>query len=383
MATPARALYRRSAALAVAVTVLWAGVAQADEQLERRLTEIQLPPGFKISLWAEVGNARSLTIGPPGESVYVGARQGSVIHVARDADGDGRAEQVRIIDGKFDTPNGVAVANGALYVAENPRIRRWVIPVDFGTGSIIEPKLETVFTGLPRKSHHGWRYLALGPDRKLYVSVGSPCNVCSVEGYEGKILRMGLDGSGVEIVASGIRNSVGFDWNPKTKDLFFTDNGSDGLGDDIPADELNEVTKTGQFFGFPYYGGGRTKTPGFRGRTPPADSVFPAIEFQAHTASLGVRFYTGTMFPAEYRGDAFVAQHGSWNRSSPIGYRIMRIRFDAAGKAVSKEIFAQGWLQPDGGRWGRPVDLEVLADGSMLVSDDYAGAIYRITYEKP
>jgi glucose/arabinose dehydrogenase len=363
-----------------AAAVLGSGASSANEELERELVNVELPPGFKISLWAEVARARSLAVGPPGETVYVGARRGSTIHLARDGDGDGRAEDVRLIDGKFDTPNGIAVSGGFLYIGENPRIRRWRLAAAFEPFNVIEPELETVFEGLPRKSHHGWRYIGFGPDRRLYVSVGSPCNICKVDGYEGRIIRMRPDGSGVETVASGIRNSVGFDWHPKTGEMFFTDNGADGLGDDVPADELNHVTRAGQFFGFPYFGGGRTRTPAFRNQVLPAGAVFPAIEFEAHTASLGVRFYTGTMFPAEYRNDAFVAQHGSWNRSAPIGYRIMRVRFDERGKAAALEVFAHGWLRPDGSRFGRPVDLAILNDGSMLVSDGHAGAIYRITY---
>ena len=195
------------------------------------------------------------------------------------------------------------------------------------------------------------------------------------------IIRMDLDGRNVETVATGVRNSVGLDWHPATHELFFTDNGSDRLGQDIPADELNHVTRLGQFYGFPYFGGGSSRTGNFSDEEPPTEQVLPVIEFQAHSANLGIRFYTGTMFPAEYRNDAFVAQHGSWNRWIPVGYRIMRVRFDAAGKPTGKEVFASGWLHGVREHWGRPVDLVQLADGSLLVSDDSTGSIYRIWYE--
>jgi len=239
---------------------------------------------------------------------------------------------------------------------------------------------ETIFQGLPNFSHHGWRYARVGPDARLYVSVGAPCNICNVGGLQGTIIRMELDGSRPEIYARGVRNWVGFDFQPKTGDLYFTDNGGDGLGDDIPADELNHAPGPGHHFGYPHYAGGHTVPPAYQDRPPPDNASFPVIEFNAPVAALGTHFYHGNMFPKAYKGDAFVAQRGSWNRTVPDGYRIMRVRFDKQGNPKSKEIFAQGRLQ-NGTAWGRPVDIKELPDGSLLVSDDHRGVIYRITYE--
>ena len=245
----------------------------------------------------------------------------------------------------------------------------------------LSPFLQPIKSDLPPKGHHGWRYIKFGPDKKLYVSIGSPCNICIPDGIEGTILRMDSDGKNVETVAKGIRNSVGFDWHPQTGELFFTDNGADGMGDDTPPDELNRVSKMGQHFGFPYLGGKSEKLTGYENQKAPEDVVPPVVEFQAHTANLGLHFYRGTMFPKEYRHDAFVAQHGSWNRTIPVGYRIMRIRFDQQGNLIGKEVFADGWMKGDSIS-GRPVDITELDDGSLLVSDDFANVVYRISYHK-
>jgi len=254
----------------------------------------------------------------------------------------------------------------------------WAVPAEFDTALPLQPRIP-IKEDLPTEFLHGWRYAGFGPDRKLYVSIGSPCNICEDKGLEGTIIRMDADGKNAEVVARGVRNSVGFDFNPVTGDLYFTDNGADNMGDDIPPDELNHVTKIGQHFGFPYRGGKSVTLTGMEGKTPPDGIQAPVIEFQAHSANLGIHFYTGDMFPAEYKNDAFVAQHGSWNRTSPVGYRLMRIRFDDKGNATGKEVFAEGWLQGDDAA-GRPVDIKELPDGSLLVSDDYANVIYRITY---
>jgi glucose/arabinose dehydrogenase len=232
---------------------------------------------------------------------------------------------------------------------------------------------------MPTEFLHGWRYARFGPDRKLYVAIGAPCNVCPVEDPAGTIIRYDPAAKKLEVFARGVRNSVGFDWHPKTKVMFFTDNGADGMGDDVPPDELNMATEAGQHFGFPWLGGKSVELAGFEDHQPPEGVVAPVIEFQAHTANLGIQFYDGGMFPAEYKHDAFVAQHGSWNRTSPVGYRIMRIRFNEAGEAVGKEVFADGWLQGEDAV-GRPVDIAELPDGSLLVSDDFANVIYRIWY---
>ena len=361
------------AALIAGALALPSGAGAADR--EENLAKIKLPPGFKIGLYAEVPNARSMAVGKPMGVVFVGTRQSSVYAVV-DRDKDRVADEVIEAIKDLKMPNGLAFHAGFLYIAEQHQISMYAAPeFDIRTQFLVG----TIHDDLPDEFFHGWRYLAIGPDRKLYVTVGSPCNICDVEDPKGTILRMNLDGSDVEVFARGIRNSVGLDFHPKTGEVFFTDNGADDLGDDVPSDEFNHAPKAGLFFGFPYFVGGTTESPDHAGKAPPAEPTVPVVEFSAHYAPLGVHFYDGGMFPDEYRGDAFVAQHGSWNRSEPAGYRIMRIRFDDQGKAMGKEVFAEGWLQGDEA-WGRPVDIKMLGDGSLLVSDDYAGALYRISY---
>lgn len=361
-----------------------AAVEQAvPEALQANLEKIKLPPGFKIDLYAKVPGARSLVVSKPLPQVFVGSRQ-DMVHVVLDRNNDRVGDEVVAFDAGLYMPNGVAFSKqGFLYVAETERIIAYAA-AQFDPYKPIGPFV--IHEGFPKYDLHGWRYLAMGPDGKLYVALGANCNVCDAEEPQATILRIGLteDGLGatdVEVYARGIRNSVGMDWHPVTGELFFTDNGADLMGDDIPADELNHAPEPGMHFGFPYYGGGRTKSNEFADQEPPVEVTFPVVEFQAHTANLGIDFYQGSMFPEEYKNDAFVAQHGSWNRTVPIGYRIMRIRFDENGQPVDKEVFAEGWLQEDGQAWGRPVDIEELPDGSLLVSDDFAGAIYRISYQ--
>jgi len=235
---------------------------------------------------------------------------------------------------------------------------------------------------LPDQSFHGWRYAGLGPDGRLYVAIGAPCNICEVKGFEGTIIRLRPDGHELQIFARGIRNSVGFDWHPVTGELFFTDNGGDHLGDDIPPDELDAAPEPGLHFGYPYVFGDDVPYPQFAGAAAPAPTTPPALALAAHVAALGIHFYTGHMFPAEYRNDAFIAEHGSWNRTEPVGYRIVRVRFSPDGRPIGQEVFIDGWLGADGSVQGRPVDLEELPDGSLLISDDLAGLIYRVTYRK-
>jgi len=364
------------AAAIIAVGVSLAAPAQAQD-IDALLKTIKLPPGFKITLFARVPSARSLAIDTQSGAIFVGSRSRSV-HRIIDRDGDGSADEVARVAGALRVPNGLAIRGGKLFIAEQHRISFWAGTDDGGAPQALDP-LTTIFTGLPDKSWHGWRYAGFGPDGKLYVSVGAPCNVCAGQGLEGSIIRIRAQGGPAEVVAHGVRNSVGFDWHPKTGELFFTDNGADRMGDDEPADELNHVTSAGQFFGFPYFGGGRIRTAQTQRQAPPAHAQAPVIEFQAHTANLGMHFYRGNQFPGEYKGDAFVAQHGSWNRSSPVGYRIMRIRFNGKGKATGKQVFAAGWLQ-GANAWGRPVDIKMITDGSILVSDDFLGAVYRISY---
>jgi glucose/arabinose dehydrogenase len=290
--------------------------------------------------------------------------------------GDGtRAREVLTLAKNLNEPNGVAVKDGALYVMEISRLLRF----DGIEEKLKGPPAPVVVTdAFPKDPHHGWKFVAFGPDGLLYVPIGAPCNICRRSDPYASIARLSADGSGFEIVARGVRNTVGFDWHPETKDLWFTDNGRDWLGDDSPPDELNRAPQPGLHFGFPYCHGGDVPDPEFGKEAPCKGFVPPALKLGAHVAALGMRFYTGTMFPAEYRGQIFIAEHGSWNRKKKVGYRVALVRL-RDGKPVSEETFAEGWLQGEKA-WGRPVDVLVRSDGSLLVSDDRAGAIYRIWY---
>lgn len=362
-------------ALTVAIVLWGTGVAGCAGAVEENLARLRLPPGFEVSIYAKVPGARSMAPAPSLGVVFVGTR-GSRLYAVEDRDGDWIGETVRLVARGLSVPNGVAFRDGYLYVAEQHRIIRYRPR----KGALAPRDVETIFDRLPDKGHHGWRYTAMGPDGRLYVTVGAPCNICEVSGLEGTMIRMNPDGSNMEVFARGVRNSVGIDFHPVTGEVFFTDNGGDFMGDDSPPDELNHAPRPGLHFGYPHFAGGRDVSPSYRGDPPPPGARFPAIAFGAHVAALGVHFYRGRMLPGEYRNDAFVAQHGSWNRSVPDGYRVMRIRFDRAGKAVKKEIFASGWLR-GGSAWGRPVDVKELPDGSLLVSDDRADVIYRIAYK--
>ena len=338
----------------------------AQNPLER----IQLPPGFRIELFAAVPGARSLARGAKG-TLFVGNRSGRAVYaVAR----GGRVH--KIADG-LSMPNGVAFRDGALYVAEVSRILKYQ---DIESRLEAPPAPEVVYDRLPREVHHGWKFIRFGPDGRLYVPIGAPCNVCDREGY-GVIGRQDVAAKEFDVHARGVRNSVGFDWHPETRELWFTDNGRDWLGDDLPADELNRAPRAGMHFGFPHCHQGDTPDPEFGRNRDCAEFEPPTRKLGPHVAALGMRFYTGTMFPAEYRNQIFIAEHGSWNRSKRIGYRVALARLEGP-RVISYEPFAQGWLQGETVS-GRPVDLEVMPDGSLLVSDDYAGAIYRISYRKP
>jgi glucose/arabinose dehydrogenase len=337
-----------------------------------------MPPGFKISYYHEkVPGARSLTLSPKG-TLFVGTRTEGALYALVDRDGDQRADEVYTLARGLNLPNGVAFRNGSLYVAEVNRILRFD-NIESRLDSPPEPVV--VNDGFPRGRHHGWKFIRFGPDGKLYVPVGAPCNICEPDQRRyAAVFRMRPDGSQVELFARGVRNTVGFDWHPETKELWFTDNGRDWMGDDQPPDELNHAPEKGLHFGFPYCHGRGISDPDY-GHTRSCEEFRPAAqELGPHVASLGMRFYTGSMFPEEYRGQIFIAEHGSWNRSTPIGYRVTLIRLEG-DRAVSYEVFAEGWLQGFSA-WGRPVDLLVMHDGSLLVSDDHAGAIYRISYEK-
>lgn len=356
----------------------WTGQIPAPllEMLARR---IQLPPGFKVELYATgVPNARSLTLGSGG-TVFVGSRRaGKVYALVGNGRGDRASEVITIARG-LNTPNGVAFHDGSLYVAEVSRVLRYD---DIEARLKNPPTPVVVSTELPLTKQHEWRFIRFGPDGWLYMGVGAPCNVCeSTDKRVARILRMHADGSGMETYALGVRNSVGFDWQPESKEMWFTENGRDNMGDDIPPDELNYAPRAGMNFGFPYCHGKDIADPQFGSEHSCAEFVAPAWSLPAHVAAVGMRFYTGGMFPEEYRGGIFIAEHGSWNRSVPIGYRVSRVVVEG-DRAVKYEAFAQGWLA-GGMHWGRPVDVLVMPDGALLVSDDFAGAIYRISYQKP
>ena len=340
------------------------------------LDTIRLPPGFRIEVYADgVENARSLALGPGGV-LFVGTRSEGNVYAVVDRDGDERADRVYTIARGLNMPNGVAVREGALYVAEVNRILRFD---DIERRLENPPKPVVVNDTLPRERHHGWKFIAFGPDGLLYVPVGAPCNICLSEDERfASILRMKPDGTGVEVFAHGVRNSVGFDWHPRTKELWFTDNGRDWLGDNAPPDELNRAPKPGLHFGYPFCHGRDIADPEFGTRRRCSEFVPPVQELGPHVAAVGMRFYTGRMFPPEYHGQIFIAEHGSWNRSTPIGYRVTVVTLDG-DRAVAYGPFAEGWLQGSTA-WGRPADVLVMPDGALLVSDDEAGVIYRISY---
>jgi glucose/arabinose dehydrogenase len=344
-----------------------------------RLQDIKLPAGFHISIYADnVNNARSMALGTRG-TVFVGNRDGDKVYALVDADKDGVAEKKLVIAEGMDTPNGVAFQDGALYIAEVGKIWR----IDNVEENLQAPPKPVLVTDkYPTSKHHGWKYIAFGPDGKLYVPVGAPCNICNDAEKDPRyasITRMNPDGTGAEVFAHGIRNTVGFAWHPDTKQLWFTDNGRDELTDNTPADELNTAPMAGMHFGYPYCHAGDILDPEYgKGKT--CDSFTkPVAKLAPHTAALGMKFYTGSMFPSSYKNTVFIAEHGSWNRTEPIGYRITTVRMN--GNEAIYEPFAEGWLQ-NGKAWGRPVDVLQLPDGSLLVSDDYANCVYRITYDR-
>ncbi|MCK8519498.1 PQQ-dependent sugar dehydrogenase [Methanoculleus sp. 7T] len=340
------------------------------------LDTITLPPGFTIDLYAEnVTGARSMTLSPNG-TLFAGSRGPGNVYAIPDRDGDGRGDEVIVIATGLDSPNGVAFRNGSLYVAEIGRILRYD---DIEADLRNPPEPAVVSEAFPDDQLHGWKFIAFGPDGKLYVPVGAPCNVCNPDDERfATIHRMNPDGTDLEVYARGIRNTVGFDWHPETGELWFTDNGRDWLGEDIPPDELNRAPEAGMHFGFPYCHGSSIPDPEFGVGQSCTNFTPPEQELGPHVAALGMRFYTGEQFPEEYYNRIFIAEHGSWNRVEPIGYRVTMVTLEN-GTPASYEVFAEGWLQ---GRdaWGRPVDVQVAKDGSLLVSDDKANAVYRITY---
>jgi glucose/arabinose dehydrogenase len=342
------------------------------------LDKIKLPAGFKIEVYAEVEDARSMALSPSGV-LYVGNRDKDKVHAVKDTNGDHKADKKWVVASGLNTPNGVAFRDGDLYIAEISRISR--LP---GIEAKLDnpPKPTVINKDYPTETHHGWKYIAFGPDGKLYVPVGAPCNICeSKDEIYASITRINADGSGREIYAKGVRNTVGFTWHPETKELWFTDNGRDMMGDEIPSCELNVASKSGLHFGYPYCHEGSVKDPEFGNKRPCSEFVKPVDKLGPHVAPLGLKFYTGNMFPASYKNQVFVAEHGSWNRSKKSGYNVTLVKV-ANNKVTGHEVFASGWLDDASQKnWGRPVDVVMLPDGSMLVSDDQAGVIYRISYQ--
>jgi glucose/arabinose dehydrogenase len=359
-------LARALAVLALPVTVACA----ADLPLE----QIKLPPGFSIEVYARVPEARSLALGEGG-IVFVGSQRRGTVTAVVPRSGS-KPEVIQIASG-LNLPNGVAYRNGALYVGEVSRILRY----DDITARLRNPPEPAVVTDrFPGETHHGWKFIAFGPDGKLYVPVGAPCNVCEPDPDRYALIsRIDPDGSNYEVVARGIRNTVGFDWDPRTGELWFNDHGRDMMGDDMPSDELNHAPRAGLNFGFPYCHQGDTPDPQFGAKRACSEFVPPALKLGGHVAPDGLRFYTGTMFPPAYRNRIFVAQHGSWNRSKKSGYRVMMVTLKDS-QVESYEPFAEGWLQGER-NWGRPVDVLVMPDGALLISDDHAGAVFRVSYK--
>jgi glucose/arabinose dehydrogenase len=365
------------------------------DAIRENLKRIKLPPGFKIDLYAVVPDARMMAPARSNNMLFVGTRKTTVWAVT-DRTGSGRADEVKPFAPSlhFKVPNGVCwTKDGFLIVVEHNRVLNFPAAEFFYEGPDVAV-IEVVPQGklVPEEEesfNHGARVCRVGKDGKLYIALGQPFNVPAKEKLDlyaqhgvGGIVRMNpFDGTGREVYARGIRNSVGMDFNPANGELWFTDNQVDGMGDDIPPGELNRAPKAGLNFGFPYYGGGKVRTAEYKEAKAPADVVYPEVEMAAHAADLGMTFYTGTMFPEKYRGGIFVAEHGSWNRTTPIGARVMFTSLKKDGTADKTEVFAEGWLDPATSQYrGRPVDAAPLRDGSLLVSDDYAGAIYRISY---
>ena len=376
----------KSSSLMIWIAVIIAGIGgpasappAADPIFQKKLPleKIKLPPGFKIEVYAEVENARSLALSPSGV-VYVGNRDGNKVYAIKDTNGDKKADKKWVVASGLRMPNGVAFRDGDLYIAEVSRISKLT-----GIESRLDnpPKPVVINENYPRDGHHGWKYIAFGPDGYLYVPVGAPCNICeSKDEVYASITRIKPDGSGREVFAHGVRNTVGFTWHPETKEMWFTDNGRDMMGDEIPQCELNVAPKAGMHFGYPYCHEGSVKDPEFGNKRPCSDFVAPAAKLGPHVAPLGLKFYTGGMFPDAYRNHLFVARHGSWNRSKKSGYDVVLVKV-SSNKVAGQQVFASGWLD-DASQdvWGRPVDVLVMPDGALLVSDDYAGVIYRISH---
>ena len=375
------------------IAALLAVVLAPDVTTSNRLQAQQspqwvVPPGFQVTVFADsVPNAREMALGPRG-TVFVGSMNAGKVHAVIDSNGDHKADRVVVIASGLNQPNGVAIRKGALYVATRDRILRFD---DIESHLDAPPVPVVVRDSLPNSTTaHTWKFIAFGPDDMLYMSVGAPCNVCTSPPLVSTIVRMKPDGSNLEVFAAGVRNSVGFDWNPSSREMWFTDNGRDMMGDDVPNDELNVAWKPGMHFGFPYCHQGDVPDPEFGAQRACSTTEPPVQKLGAHVAALGLTFYTGSMFPASYRNAVIIAQHGSWNRSSPSGYRVMVARTNGR-RVTSYEPFLEGFMPAGtatGGRaagrlaLGRPVDVLQMPDGSVLISDDFGNRILRVSYRR-
>jgi glucose/arabinose dehydrogenase len=349
-------------------------IAAAPDKLPT--AKLKVPPGFNIEVYAAgMANARSLAEGDKG-TLFVGSRLVGNVYAVTNKDGK---RSVKVLASGLHRPNGVAFHNGTLYIAELSKVSK----IDKAEDNLDSPPTPTmIYDNLPKDEAHGWKFIAIGPDNKLYVPVGQPGNNVLHDDAHGQIRRINLDGSGAEVVARGVRNTVGFDWNPETKQLYFTDNGRDWMSEDVPEDELNRVTKVGEHFGAPYCLQGNIVDPEFGWGKSCSDYTPPVGLMGPHSASLGMRFYTGSMFPKSYKNAIIVARHGSWNRSKKVGGDVVVVKLNKDGTVKSMEPFITGFLE-DNKYIGRPVDVLQMKDGSLLVSDDWNGAVYRITYGKP
>ena len=340
------------------------------------IAKLKVPAGFNIEVYAAgMANARSLAEGDKG-TVFVGSRLVGNVYAIANKDGK---PSVKVLASGLHRPNGVAFRNGTLYIAELSKVSKIDKVEDSLDGP---PKLTMIYDNLPKDEAHGWKFIAIGPDNKLYVPVGQPGNNVLHDDAHGQIRRMNLDGTDVEVVARGVRNTVGFDWNPETKQLYFTDNGRDWMSEDVPQDELNRVTKVGEHFGAPYCLQGNISDPEFGWGHSCSEFTPPVGLMGPHSASLGMRFYTGSMFPKSYKNAIIVARHGSWNRSKKVGGDVVVVKLNKDGTVKSMEPLITGFLE-DNKYIGRPVDVMQMKDGSLLVSDDWNGAVYRVTYGKP
>ena len=355
------------------------GKLTATPAAEIPLTNFKLPPGFKAEIWATgLVGGRAMTRGDSGK-VYVGTRGIGRVYEVTDSGGQ---RSVRVVVDKLTQPAGVTMRGGSLYVFAIDKVLRY-------DGIESNPNAQavdmTAAFKLPKEQHHNWKYVAFGPDNKLYVPFGAPCNICTPTDEYAQIRRYNADGSGMEVIARGVRNTQGFAWHPETREMWFTDHGRDWMGDDGPEDELNRMPQVGLNFGFPHCHAGGVPDKDIKKADPCGGVTLPAQTMGPHAAAMGVHFYTGSMFPAEYRNTMFIARKGSWNRTKPNGFDVVNVRPSADGKSAKMTRFMTGFQEGSEGYkfWGRPAYIAQMPDGALLVSDEQMGAIYRISYQKP